>query len=97
MYYWSFWGMNAIWWAFWIILIVSFFAMATPVSRSRARLYDDPMSILQRRLARGEIDSAEYEERRATLTRDRRPATTATTPESGRGPARPATPARGES
>ena len=70
MYYWTFGGMHALWWLFWVLLVISFFWFATPVPRSRARLYDDPIDILRRRFARGEINAAEFEERRAVLERD---------------------------
>lgn len=70
MYYWTFGGMHALWWLFWVLLVISFFWFATPVRRSRAGLYDDPMNILRRRFARGEINAAEFEERRAVLERD---------------------------
>ena len=64
----SFWGMHMFWWLFWVLLIVSFFGVATPVPRSRAKL--TPLDILQRRYAAGEVSTAEYEERKEKLTRD---------------------------
>jgi len=70
MYVWSFWGMNLLWWLFWIGLLVVFFALATPVPRRRVRLYDHPLAILRRRYAAGEITTDEYEDRRARLLRD---------------------------
>lgn len=70
MYYW--WGMSFMWWMFWIALIAVFFSLATPVRRSNARLYDDPLSILQRRYAAGEITTVEYEERKSQLQQDLR-------------------------
>lgn len=70
MYVWSFWGMNLLWWLFWVALLVVFFALATPVPRHRVRLYEDPLSILRRRYAAGEITTDEYEERRTRLLRD---------------------------
>jgi putative membrane protein len=70
MYLWSFWGMNLLWWLFWIALLVVFFALATPVPRHRVRQYDHPLSILRRRYAAGEITTEEYEERRTRLMRD---------------------------
>ncbi len=68
MYYW--WGMSFIWWMFWIALIAIFFSLATPVRRGNARLYDDPLSILRRRYASGEITTEEYEERTSRLQKD---------------------------
>lgn len=70
MYFWSFWGMNFFWWLFWIALMIVFFSLATPVSRSRVRQYDHPLSVLRRRYAAGEITTEEYEERRARLLKD---------------------------
>jgi putative membrane protein len=60
-------GMNVLWWVFWAILIVAFFAFLTPVPRRYARAVNDPLEILKRRYAAGEITTAEYEERRARL------------------------------
>jgi putative membrane protein len=68
----SFFGMSFLWWLFWIILIVAFFAMVTPVPRRHARRTRvSALDILQRRYAAGELSTAEYEERRAILLRDR--------------------------
>ncbi len=68
---WSFIGMHALWWLFWIALIVVFFALIEPVPRSRPRM--SPLEILQRRYAAGEISDKEYEERKARLERDTQP------------------------
>lgn len=65
-----FFGMHAFWWIFWILLIVALFSLATPVPKSRARASQTPLGILQQRYARGEIDTTEYEERKARLSRD---------------------------
>jgi putative membrane protein len=70
MYYW--WGMSFIWWMFWIAAIAIFFSLATPVWRSNARIYEDPLSILRRRYAAGELTTAEYEERKLLLQKDAR-------------------------
>lgn len=64
---WSLWGMHVFWWLFWIVLIVLLFSPITPVSRGRRR--ETPLEILQRRYAAGEISTAEYEERKAKLTK----------------------------
>lgn len=63
-----FWGMHVFWWLFWIVLIVIFFSLLSPVPRRRAR--ETPLQILQRRFAAGEITEKEYEERKRTLERD---------------------------
>ncbi|HEX3901485.1 MAG TPA: SHOCT domain-containing protein [Polyangia bacterium] len=70
MYYWSFWGMNFFWWIFWVVLMVAFFSLLAPVPRGRMRLYDNPLSVLQRRYAGGEISTQDYEERKTVLERD---------------------------
>lgn len=69
---WSWFGMSFLWWIFWVLLIIGFFAFLTPVPRSqvpRARL--TPLEILQRRYASGELTTAEYEERKQRLLQDR--------------------------
>ncbi|MBI3345023.1 MAG: SHOCT domain-containing protein [Gammaproteobacteria bacterium] len=65
---WGFMGMHALWWLFWIALIVVFFALIEPVPRSRRRV--SPLEVLQRRYAAGEISDKEYEERKAKLQHD---------------------------
>lgn len=65
---WGFMGMHALWWLFWIALIVVFFALMEPVPRSRRRV--SPLEVLQRRYAAGEISDKEYEERKAKLKHD---------------------------
>ncbi|HKO89242.1 MAG TPA: SHOCT domain-containing protein [Burkholderiales bacterium] len=64
-----YWGMHFFWWIFWVGMLVVLFSLAPPVPKSRMRTR--PMEILQRRYAAGEIGAEEYEERRATLLRDR--------------------------
>ena len=62
--------MHLVWWIFWLIAITSLFSLTTPVSKGKARASETPLDILQRRFARGEIDSAQYAERKTQLTRD---------------------------
>ncbi len=67
-------------WGFiWIILliVVIYFlfqqqqrSAETTYTRSAPR-YEDPLEVLQRRYAAGEISTEEYEERRRVLERDR--------------------------
>ncbi|HVV53201.1 MAG TPA: SHOCT domain-containing protein [Polyangia bacterium] len=64
--------MSFLWWIFWIALIAVFFSLATPVRRINARRYDDPLSILRRRYAAGELTTEEYEDRKARLLKDAR-------------------------
>jgi putative membrane protein len=72
MVYWSFWGMHVFWWLFWALMVVLFFTAIAPASRSRVRVEDDPDTILRRRYARGELSTAEYEERLVVLRRTHR-------------------------
>jgi putative membrane protein len=67
-----FFGMHLIWWLFWIILIVLFFSLLSPLRRRTARGdRQTPLEILQRRYAAGELSTQDYEERKARLERDR--------------------------
>ncbi len=89
-------GMSFFWWVFWVAVIVAFFAFLTPVSRSRSRSRSlDPLDILKRRYAAGELTTAEYDERRARLLeptigreapRPTAPPPTATRPAEGASP-----------
>lgn len=60
-------GMNVVWWFFWAVVVFALFAWLTPVPRWRARSPDDPLAVLKRRYAAGEITTAEYDERRVRL------------------------------
>jgi putative membrane protein len=77
---WSWAGMAAGMTIFWVLVAAVIFAAATWVSRasthgaagssaSEARRAQDAHAILAARLARGEIDVAEYESRSAALER----------------------------
>ena len=66
----GFFGMHLMWWIFWFVTLTALFSLATPVPRGKARASETPLNILQRRFARGEIDPAQYAERKAQLTRD---------------------------
>jgi len=64
-------GMHVLWWLFWLVLIgwlVSWF-WRRPGNHGRGRR-ETPHEVLQRRLANGEITTAEYDERKALLDRD---------------------------
>ena len=69
-YDWSFFGMHVFWWIFWFLLIVALFSWATPVPRRRMRTHEDPLHILRRRFAAGDITAEEYEQRKARIERD---------------------------
>lgn len=69
MYYtYHFLGMDLIWWAFWFILLTSFFTFFVPVLRKNAK--NTPIDNLQRRFANGEINIYEYEQRKRFLEKD---------------------------
>lgn len=58
---WSFWGMHALWWLFWLVVIAAFLVLLTPSSRRNGRRRETSLEILQRRFAAGEITEKEYE------------------------------------
>jgi putative membrane protein len=64
----SFFGMHLAWWLLWLIL---FWIIITPYDlRGRRRKKETPLDILQRRLATGEIDIQEYQNRKKLLEND---------------------------
>ena len=65
---WSFWGMHFFWWLFWIVGIVVFVSLLSPVPRGRRR--ETPLELLQRRYAAGEVSTEEYDECKAKLECD---------------------------
>jgi putative membrane protein len=63
-------GMHAFWWAFWLILIaVVVLGARGRWSGRRDATPESPRDILQRRLASGEIDPDEYQQRLALLNK----------------------------
>ena len=73
MVYWSFWGMRFFWWMLLALMVVLLLAAIAPASRGRAtQNEEDPETILRRRYARGELSTAEYEERLVVLARTAR-------------------------
>lgn len=60
-----FWGMHLLWWAFWIIAMVSVFGFNVP-ERTRVNSLD-PLMILKRRRAKGEISEDEYKSIQASF------------------------------
>jgi putative membrane protein len=71
MYYGNMMGMHALWWIFWIALVIAliFWGGSSTYPR-RARPRETPHELLRRRLANGEISTEEYEKRKAILDRD---------------------------
>ena len=64
-----FWGMNAIWWFIWFILIIWVFATPYDIPGQKRRK-NTPLDILKRRFAAGKITLEDYEERKRLLTQD---------------------------
>lgn len=64
-------GMHWIWWLFWpaLIGVVVFYGWGRP-SGQRRRPGETPHEVLKRRLAKGEISTDEYEQRKLLLDRD---------------------------
>ena len=64
-------GMHGLWWLFWIVLIAAVvYASWGRASGRRRGSRETPHEVLRRRLASGEIDAQEYEQRKALLDRD---------------------------
>ena len=61
----SYWGMNTIWWFFWVLLILWIFV--TPYDIPGQRTGVSAMDILRRRLAAGTITKEEFNERKELL------------------------------
>jgi putative membrane protein len=64
-------GMHGFWWMFWLLLVgeLMFFAWGSPSGRG-SRPREGPHEVLRRRLAKGELTPAQYEEHKALLDRD---------------------------
>ncbi|QKO23404.1 SHOCT domain-containing protein [Rhodoferax sp. BAB1] len=64
-------GMHALWWVFWLILVVALvYTGWSPQRRAGRRERESPHELLQRRLARGEITPEAYEQAKTLLDRD---------------------------
>lgn len=71
MFYDNMMGMHALWWAFWIAVVLALLFWGRggyPARRDRPR--ETPHEMLRRRLANGEISTQEYEQRKSLLDRD---------------------------
>lgn len=62
-------GMHAMWWIFWVIIIFLVFATPYDIPGQRKKK-DNPLDILKRRYAGGQIDIEEYEKIKNVLERD---------------------------
>ena len=65
-YYEYHWGMNWIWWFVWLMFLIWIFALPYDIPGQRRR-QEDPLDILKRRYANGEIDQQEYEHRKSVI------------------------------
>lgn len=54
-----FWGMNAIWWIVWVVLLFWIFAVPYDVPGQRRRR-DSPLEVLKKRFASGQITKEEF-------------------------------------
>ena len=70
MYYENMMGMHAIWWVFWIGLVVAMLFWGGGSSARQGKTRETPHEALRRRLASGEVSTDEYEKRKALLDRD---------------------------
>lgn len=65
----SVWGMHLVWWFFWVALMVMIFGYNVP-EKARRRSGNDPLVILNRRYARGEISEGEFKKMNAQIADD---------------------------
>ena len=54
-----YWGMNAIWWIVWMVLLFWIFAIPYDVPGQRRRR-DSPLDVLKKRFASGQITKEEF-------------------------------------
>ena len=59
-------GMHFIWWFVWIVLLFWIFASPFNIPGQRSKK-DSPLDILNKRLAKGEINKKEYEEKKKLI------------------------------
>jgi putative membrane protein len=65
----QFYGMDLIWWVIWIVVLVWIFILPYDIPGQRNKV-ESPLSILQKRFARGAIDLKEYQRNKAVLEHD---------------------------
>ena len=71
MYYENMMGMHAIWWVFWVGLVITWLLWGGGSSSTRrSKPRETPHEALRRRLAGGEINAEDYEMRKTLLDRD---------------------------
>ncbi len=62
-------GMHFIWWIVWLILLIWIFLVPHDIPFRRSKK-DDPLHILKKRFANGELSKEEYEGSKKLLTTD---------------------------
>ncbi|QED37147.1 SHOCT domain-containing protein [Antarcticibacterium arcticum] len=58
-------GMHLIWWFIWIVFLIWVFLIPTQWGKRNRR--EEPLDILKRRFARGEISKEQFEEQKKVL------------------------------
>lgn len=64
-----FWGMHLLWWFVWVIILFWIFAIPYNIPGQRLKK-DSPLDLLKKRLASGEIDNKEYQEKKDLLEKN---------------------------
>ena len=59
-------GMHVIWWVVWLILLIWIFLVPYDIPYRKSKK-EDPLSVLKKRFANGEISKEEYEESKKIL------------------------------
>jgi putative membrane protein len=59
-------GMHFFWWFLWVCILIWIFAIPRTIPGQRFKK-DSPLDILKKRLASGEIDNNEYQEKKNLL------------------------------
>ena len=63
----GFFGMHLLWWVFWGIGLFSLFAIFEPVSRKAQHTRQQPLQVLLKRYAAGELTDEEYENKKSRI------------------------------
>lgn len=63
-------GMHIIWWIIWLALLIWIFFIPYDIPYQKSN-NEDPLQILKKRFAKGEITKEEYEDSKKTLETDK--------------------------